>query len=94
MFDWKSMIINLTIFILTFLGFFYLFTILGWKPENQLSKEKRQLSTLEIVVLVVTAVILSAYLCFLCGPIRDGIMTGLLYAVILKLFYQYKTTQS
>ena len=84
------MLINLAIFLLTFSVVYYGLGSVGWKPEAHLRPEERQLTLWQLFMLLSAFIVLTTWICFRCGLVTDGIVAGVLLAMLMKLAFQLK----
>lgn len=90
-----QLVINITVFFATILITYGIVTHgLGWKPESKLAPSKRGLTWPQIFVLVLTISILSATLCFKCNAIKEGVVSGVLFVLVLKAFYEWNAMRT
>lgn len=93
-FPWKEIFINIVALLVALLGTLSIFAFLGWNPREELPEDQQQLSYLETFILIFVALVFASYICFMCAPIKDGIVTGFIYAVFFNLIFQYKVSQN
>lgn len=80
-----AMIVNISIFLGTFLLSMWAFQKLGWNPRKQ-----QNLQVWELFLLIILFAVLMMVICFRCSVVVDGLVAGLLLATMLNLIYEVK----
>lgn len=77
-------VLNVAIFLASFMISYIMVSVAGWDPRSKLPKDKREFSFPELFVLLIIFTTLSVVICFRCGLVKDGIVSGIILMLIVK----------
>lgn len=77
-------VLNVAIFLASFMISYILVSLIGWDPRSKLPQDKREFSFPELFVVLLIFTTLSVFICFRCGLVKDGIVSGIILMLIVK----------
>lgn len=81
-----GVVVNLVVFLTTFLVSKMIFERLGWKPR----KNQKGLKLWELFVVLLAFVLFTTVVCYRCNVVVDGIVAGVVLAVLINVVHEVK----
>lgn len=85
-----AVVVNLTIFLVSFFLSMLILAKLGWSPR----KDQKGLALWELFLLVIVFGVLMTVICFRCSIVVDGVVAGVVLSVLLNGIYELKRMQT
>lgn len=81
-----AVIVNVTVFLLSLFFTLFVFAALGWRPRDK----SKPFNIVEIFLLIILLTLIMTVVCFRCSVVVDGLVAGVVLAVLLNVGYEIK----